>query len=96
MLENIPGNFKNEYKKEEDKLKCRHCNLDEIMTQSHCLNCSAWSDLKTDLDFTNIDDLVLFFRRMLSEREKWITSLGPRMGRIARLLPLTSDSRGCS
>ena len=68
MLEKIPGNFKN--KEEEDNLKCRYCYLDEIMTQSHCLNCSAWRDLKTDLDLTNIDDMVLFFRQLLSEREK--------------------------
>ena len=38
MLENILGNFKNKYK----KLKCQHCSLGEVMTQSHCLECNAW------------------------------------------------------
>ena len=70
MLENIPGNFKNKFKKDEEKLKCQHCNLGEVMTQSHCLECTAWGDIKKDLDLTNIDDLVQFFQRLLVERTK--------------------------
>ena len=70
MLESIPGNFKNKYKKEEDKLKCRDCNMDAIMTQSHCVECTGWVDIKKDLDLTKIDDMVQFFRRLLSERAK--------------------------
>ena len=70
MLKDIPGNFKNKYKKDEEKLKCQHCDLDEVMTQSHCLECTAWVDLKKDLDLTNIDDLVWFFQILLVERTK--------------------------
>ena len=70
MLENIPGNFKNKFKKDEEKLKCQHCDLSEVMTQSHCVECTAWTDLKKDLDLTKIDDLVKFFQRLLLERAK--------------------------
>ena len=70
MLENIPGNFKNKYKKDEEKLKCQHCDLSEVMTQSHCVQYTAWIDLKKDLDLTKIDDLVKFFQRLLLERAK--------------------------
>ena len=70
MLENVPGNFKNKFKKEEEKLKCHHCELDVVMTQSHCLECTAWIDIKKDLNLTKIDDIVQFFQRLLIERAK--------------------------
>ena len=40
------------------------------MTQSHCMDCPAWSTIREYLDLTKIDDLVKFFRRLLSERTK--------------------------
>ena len=40
------------------------------MTQSHCLDCPAWTDIRKDLDVSKIDDLVKFFRRLLLERTK--------------------------
>ena len=71
MVDKIPGNFKNKYRKETDKLKCNHCDMDTIMTQSHCMDCPAWSTIREDLDMTKIDDLVKFFRRLLSERARF-------------------------
>ena len=70
MLDGIPGNFKNKYRKDKEKLKCRHCKSDQVMTQSHCLDCPAWTDIRKDLDVSKIDDLVKFFRRLLLERTK--------------------------
>ena len=70
MLENIPGNFKNKFRNNKDKLKCRHCSSDQVMTQSHCLECPAWMEIKKDLDTTKIEDLVKFFQRLLTERAK--------------------------
>ena len=70
MLENIPGNFKNKFKKDKEKIKCIHCDLEQEMTQSHCIDCPAWSEIKKDLDITNINDLVKFFQRLLAERAK--------------------------
>ena len=40
------------------------------MTQSHCLECTAWVDIKKDLNLTKIDDIVQFFQRLLIERAK--------------------------
>ena len=65
MLEDIPGNFKNKFKNE-----CEYCDLNEIMSQSHCLTCTAWTDIRKNLDMTRIEDLVTFFKRMLMERAK--------------------------
>ena len=101
MLDNIPGNFKNKYKKEIEKLKCPYCNLDQDMTQSHCLECPEWGDIRKDLDVKNIDDLVKFFQRLLAERAKKAEDVNglktvrphcttPAMGDDSR------DSRGCS
>ena len=38
MLDDIPGNFKNKFRNDKDKLKCHHCKADQVMTQSHCLD----------------------------------------------------------
>ena len=70
MLENIPGNFKNKFRLDKEKLKCQYCESDQVMTQSHCLECTAWKDIKKDLDLTKIEDLVKFFKKMLSKREE--------------------------
>ena len=73
MLSDIPGNFKNKYRVRgttSDGLICEYCQEEEIMTQSHCLTCTAWSGLREGLDLDNITDLVVFFRRMMKERER--------------------------
>ena len=49
---------------------CLDCQEGEIMTQSHCLTCTAWVELREGLDLTNIKDLVIFFRKLLVERSK--------------------------
>ena len=42
MVKDIPGNFKEKYKKKGvDALICSYCEEKEIMTQTHCLTCSA-------------------------------------------------------
>ena len=40
------------------------------MTQDHCLTCTEWTQMRDGLDVTNIDDLVIFFRKLLVELEK--------------------------
>ena len=70
MLEKIPGNFKNKFKNEKEKLKCQSCSEKQILTRSHCVECLAWTEIKKDLDLTKIEDLVKFFRRLLNERVK--------------------------
>jgi hypothetical protein len=73
MVPEIPGNFKNKYRvkgTETEGLVCSECEEGEIMTQSHCLTCSAWADIREGLDMTDIKDLVTFFRKLLVERSK--------------------------
>ena len=40
------------------------------MTQAHCLSCPAWSSLREDLDLADIKDLVIYFKRMMDERDR--------------------------
>ena len=73
MVPEIPANFKNKYRvkgTETEGLVCTECEEGEIMTQSHCLTCSAWADIREGLDLTDIKDLVTFFRKLLVERLK--------------------------
>ena len=73
MVPEIPGNFKNRYKVKgtlSEGLTCEYCQEGEIMTQSHCMSCPAWSGLREGLDLTNIKDLVIFFQKLMDERAK--------------------------
>ena len=73
MLTEIPGNAKNKYRVKgtvSEGLTCQHCSEGEIFTQSHCLTCPGWTDIREGLDMQNIDDLVIFFRKLLAERAK--------------------------
>ena len=57
MVPKIPGNFKNKYKTKgtvSEGLTCPHCDDKELMSQSHCLSCSAWTDIRMGLDMTKI------------------------------------------
>ena len=75
MLPDIPGNFKNKFRKKDcsdrdSGLVCKYCDAGDIMTQSHCAVCPAWQELRDGLDLTDIRDLVTYFRRLLEERAK--------------------------
>jgi hypothetical protein len=71
MVKDIPGNFKEKYKKKGvDGLICEYCADREVMTQSHCLVCPAWDSSREGLVLSNIEDLVKFFRKMLEERAR--------------------------
>ena len=69
MVEQIPGNYKNVYKKNKDGLKCSHCQ-EEIMTQIHCTSCPGMDELREGLDLVNMTDMITFFRRILKERSR--------------------------
>ena len=71
MVPDIPGNFSSKYKKQgEQGLVCAYCQEGEIMSQSHCLECPAWEDLREGLELSKISDMVKFFRNLLKERAK--------------------------
>ena len=68
MVKEIPANFKNKYK-EEDQL-CKYCQEKKLLNQSHCVVCPAWEKQREGLDLTKIEDMVIFFRKMLAEMNK--------------------------
>ena len=68
MIKEIPANFKNNYN-EEDQV-CKFCQENKLLNQSHCVVCPAWEKQREGLDLTNIDDMVTFFREMLSEMKR--------------------------
>ena len=72
MVDEIKGNFKDKYKRNggEEALQCQDCDCGQVQTQSHCLVCPGWEDIRTDLKLDQIDDLVKFFQRLLAERSK--------------------------
>ena len=39
-------------------------------SQSHCLVCPAWTEASERLDLTCIEDLVVFYQRVLMGREE--------------------------
>ena len=68
MLDKIPGNFKNKYKKIKNGLKCNLCEDD--MTQNHCVICPERIVLREGLDMNNFDHLVIYFKHILSDITK--------------------------
>ena len=40
------------------------------MTQTHCLQCPAWAEQREGLQLNNIEDMVVFFRKLLVERAR--------------------------
>ena len=72
LVKDIKGNYKDKFKRlgGEDALKCNDCLSDEIQTQSHCLVCPHWEDIRKGLELDKINGLVTFFQRLLLERSK--------------------------
>ena len=66
MVNNIPGNFKNKYKNIPNGLKCTLC--PSQMTQNHCIECPEKVLFRQDLDMKDLDDLVVYFNRIFSDK----------------------------
>ena len=69
MVEKIPGNYKNMYKKNKEGLRCSHCQ-EQVMTQSHCVTCPGMEELRDGLDLDTMRDMITFFRRVMSDRSR--------------------------
>ena len=77
MVKSFKDNFRSKYRTlergEEDTdpgLLCRDCDITpgERDNQAHCLRCPAWGELRKDLDLTFMEDVVIYFRRVLEAR----------------------------
>ena len=70
MVENIPANFKGKFKNNSDGLIFKNCTSGDILSQSHCLICPDWLEIRQGLDMEKLEDLTTFFTRLLLERAK--------------------------
>lgn len=52
----------------EKELLCEDCDSNTIQTQSHCMECPQWVELRRGLEMSKIEDVVVFFQQMLKER----------------------------
>ena len=94
MVPEIPCNFKNKYKRKgNDGLICSYCKDGTEMSQSHCLECPAWAEMRQGLDLSNIMDLVVFFRKLVAERARLE---GENVIKTALHDPCSGNSGGCS
>ena len=76
MVDTFKDNFCSKYRKlnrgEEDRdpgLQCGDCGQSRD-TQSHCLVCPAWVEARDRLNLSCIEDVVIFFQRVLKGREE--------------------------
>ena len=68
MVEKVPGNFKNKYKFNEIGLNCQNCMVE--MTQNHLALCPERANLRQGLDMSKLDDIVIYFKRYLTDIKK--------------------------
>ena len=72
LVKDVKGNFKDKYKRKggADAILCEDCDVREIQTQSHCLVCPRWENIRRDLPLETLEGMVTFFQRMLLEKSK--------------------------
>ena len=65
MIPEIKGNFKDRYRRigGEEALKCHKCSTGEIESQSHCLVCPSWENIRNALEVNKLDAMVIFFQK---------------------------------
>ena len=70
LVNDIKGNFKDKFRRRggEAALKCDDCYGEQIQTQSHCLVCPHWDNIRSGLELDTLDGVVTFFQRLLKER----------------------------
>ena len=62
MVKDIPANLKNKSRNHSEGLKCTSY---DILSQSHCLVCPAWQELRVGLDLKLIKDFTIFLMSLL-------------------------------
>ena len=100
LVEDIKANFKSKHKRQggEEALLCKDCACKEIQTQSHCLVCPEWEEIRTGLELDKMEDLVQFFQKLLVEQAKRKKSKKSKTGsekdkQKERLLDLPSQGK---
>ena len=72
MVQEVRANYKDKYRRKggEQALLCQEYTCGVIETQSHCLECPKWKSLRLGLDVEKLEDMVVFFQKLLKERSK--------------------------
>ena len=65
MVKSIKMNFKNMYR---SNLKCEECEMEELETQDHVMECQGWRKERGDLDLLTMRGKVEFFKRILMKK----------------------------
>ena len=68
MVDKIPGNIKNKFRYKEAGLNCTFCK--DKFTQVHCTICPARAEFRKGLEITKLYDMVVYFRRFLTDDDK--------------------------
>ena len=70
LVQEIRGNFKDKFRRKggDEALLCTECPDREMEYQSHCVVCPGWTKLRSGLDLSKMEDLVIFFQKLLAEK----------------------------
>ena len=67
MAKTIKMNFKNSHRQ---NLKCDRCDMGENETQCHAMTCRGWGQQRAGLDMSRLNDIVVFFTRILEDKDR--------------------------
>ena len=66
MIKDIKTNFKNSH----SSLQCDWCDSGADESQCHVMRCEGWEEERRGLDMGDMDDMVVFFERMLNRKSE--------------------------
>ena len=64
MVKTIKENFRSSY----SDIACDNCQDGSLDSQSHAVMCPGWEEQRQGLELTKIEDMVVFFTRILKEK----------------------------
>ena len=67
-MNELKGNFKNKYKNTPGGVTCMACGMEEEVN-SHVMKCVKYADLRQGKDLSDNNDLVKYFRDVMSRRD---------------------------
>ena len=67
MVKTIKMNFKNSHRQ---NLMCDRCDMGENETQCHAMTCRGWEQQRAGLDMSRLNDIVVFFTRILEDKDR--------------------------
>ena len=62
--------IKMNYKKSYNNLVCEMCQAGRNESQCHAMDCPGWQEQRNGLDLTRTEDMVIFFTRVLEDKDR--------------------------